>query len=202
MSKFGAWTWTIWDLILKTLRAVRRAWYSLVALLESFIRMEHLFEYMFMALGYLLGSHLATWEVLGTLFGVIFGPSGHFWGHFGCPMCVQKIDGAPKVPQEALTPKFPHPFGDLLGPQITKSRLQRHPKTSSGNCREKVFLRSAILRSSTCLKCVRGLQNQGFHVFEKGRKHSPTGSHFGTILGSELSPVDQKRGSKKCFKKR
>ena len=62
---------------MKALRAVRRAWYSLVALLESFIRMEHLFEYMFMALGYLLGSHLATWGVLGILFEVIFAPWGH-----------------------------------------------------------------------------------------------------------------------------
>ena len=78
---------------------------ELVALLESFIGMEHLFELMFMALGYLLGSHLATWGVLGTLFGVIFAPSGHFWKHFGHPLCVQKWDGAPKVPQEAPTPK-------------------------------------------------------------------------------------------------
>ena len=154
---------------MKALRAVRRAWYSLVALLESFIRMEHLFEYMFMALGYLLGSHLATWEVLGTLFGVISGPSGHFWGHFGYPICVQKLDGAPKVPQEALTPNFPHPFGDLLGPKITKSRLQRHPKTSSGNCLANVFLKNAISRTLTCLNCFRGLQNQGFHVFGKDR---------------------------------
>ena len=92
-------------ILLKSLRAVRRAWYSLVALLESFIRMEHLFECMFMALGYLLGAHLATWGVLGTLLGVIFAPLGHPWGHFGHPICVQKLDGAPKVPQEALTPK-------------------------------------------------------------------------------------------------
>ena len=81
---------------------------ELVALLESFIRMEHLFEVMFMALGYLLGSHLATWGILGTLFEVIFAPSGRIFG-------VQKWDGAPKVPQEAPPPKFPHPFGHLFG---------------------------------------------------------------------------------------
>ena len=167
---------------MKAIRTVRRAWYSLVALLESFIRMEHLFEYMFMALGYLLGSHLATWEVLGTLFGFIFGPSGHFWGHFGYPICVQKNDGAPKVPQEALIPNFTHPFGDPFGPKITKSRLQRHPKWSSGICLKNVLLESAILRSSTCLNCVRGLRKQGFHVFGKMSENDsmrvPFGHHF------------------------
>ena len=78
---------------------------QLVALLESFIRMEHLFQLIFMTLGYLLGSHLATWGVLGTLLGVIFAPSGHFWEHFGHNFCVQKWDGAPMVPQEAPPPK-------------------------------------------------------------------------------------------------
>ena len=78
---------------------------ELVALLESFIRMEHLFKLMFMALRYLLASNLATRGVLGTLFEVIFAPSGHFWEHFGHIFCVPKWDGAPKVPQEALTPK-------------------------------------------------------------------------------------------------
>ena len=30
---------------------------------------------------------------------------------------------------------------------------------------------------------------------------TPLGSHFGTISESELSPVDQKRGSRNCFEK-
>ena len=89
----------------------------------------------------------------------------------------------------------------MLGPKSTKSCLQRHPKTSSGNCREKVFLQSAILRSSTCLNCVRGYRNQGFHVFGKDRKIVPLGPHLGIISESELSPVDQKKDSRNCFEK-
>ena len=88
-----------------------------------------------------------------------------------------------------------------MGPQITKSRLQRHPKTSSGICLEKVLLDSAILRSSTCLNCVRGYRNQGFHVFGKDRKIVPLGPHLGIISESELSPVDQKKDSRNCFEK-
>ena len=101
---------------------------ELVALLESFIRMEHLFELMFMALGYLLGSHLATWGVLGTLFGVIFAPSGHFWEHFGDIFCVQKWDGAPQVPQEAPPPKKTHPFGPFWVPKSSKVVSRGTPK--------------------------------------------------------------------------
>ena len=76
--------------------------------------MEHLFEYIGVSFGITFGH-------LGTLFRFIFAPSGHPWGHFGHPIWVQKLDGAPKVPQEALTPKKSHQVGDLLGPQITKS---------------------------------------------------------------------------------
>ena len=101
---------------------------ELVALLESFIRMELLFELMFIALGYLLGSNLATWGVLGTLFEVIFAPSGHFWEHFGHMFCVPKWDGAPKVPQEAPPPKFPHPFGHLFGSQNHQKSFPEAPQ--------------------------------------------------------------------------
>ena len=75
--------------------------------MESFIIMERLFEFMFIALEYLLGSHLATWGILGILFDVIFDTSGHFWEHFGHPPCIQKWDEAPNCPKrhylQALT---------------------------------------------------------------------------------------------------
>ena len=86
-----------------------------------------------MTLGYLLGSHLATWGVLGTLFGVIFAPSGHFWEHFGHNFCVEKWDGAPKVPQEAPPPKFPHPFGDLFGSPNHQKSFPEAPQNEFWN---------------------------------------------------------------------
>ena len=144
---------------------------ELVALLESFIRMEHLFELMFMALGYLLGSNLATWGVLGTLFEVIFAPSGHFWEHFGHMFVFQNGMGRQRCPKRHHHQKKLTLLGTFLGPKIIKSRFQRHPKTSSGICPEKVFLKGVILRSSTCLNCVRGLKNKGFDVFRKGPKN-------------------------------
>ena len=67
--------------------------------------MERLLEFIFMTLGYLWGSNLTTWVDLGILFGANVAPSGPFWEHFGYTFCVQKWDGAPKVPQEAPTPK-------------------------------------------------------------------------------------------------
>ena len=36
---------------------------------------------------------------------------------------------------------------------------------------------------------------------KKGRKTSPTGSHVGTIFESEVSRLEQKRGSRNCFEK-
>ena len=151
---------------------------------------------MFMALGYLLGSHLATWGVLGTLFGVIFVPSG-------TPFVSKNWMGCQRCPKSHLPRKKVTQLGTFWVPKSPKvvSRLQRHPKTSSGICLEKMLLESAFLRSSTCLNCLRGFRNQGFHVFGKFQKMTILGSHFGTISTSELSPVDQKRGSRNCFEK-
>ena len=151
---------------------------QLVALLESFIRMEPLFESMFMALGYLLGSHLTTWGVLGTLFEVIIAPSGHFWNTLGTFVVLQNEMGRQRCPKRHHHQNSLTLLGTFLGPKIIKSRFQRHPKTSSEICPEKVFLKGVILRSSTCLNCVRGLKNQGFDVFRKGPKNEPNRHPF------------------------
>ena len=93
------------NVIFKALCAVRRAWFWCGSVLEPFFRMDHLFEYIFMTLGYLSGSLLATWGNLGTPFGINSAPLGPFWEHVGHTLCFQKWDGASKVPKEAPTPK-------------------------------------------------------------------------------------------------
>ena len=93
-------------------------------------------------------------------------------------------------------------LGTFLDPKIIKSRFQRHPKTSSGICPEKVFLKGVILKSSTCLNCVRGLKIKVLTFSGKVRKMNQIGTHVGTIFGSNMIKNGPERGSKKCFKKR
>jgi hypothetical protein len=57
----------------------------------------------------LLGSLGVIFELCSVLGGTL----GSLLEPFGCTFRVKKQTGAPKVPQEAPPPKFPHPFGPL-----------------------------------------------------------------------------------------
>ena len=93
-------------------------------------------------------------------------------------------------------------LGTFLGPKIIKSRFQRHPKTSSEICLEKVFLKGVILRSSTCLNCVRGLKNQGFDVFRKGPKNEPNRHPFWHHFWIKYDQKWTRKGFQKILQKR
>ena len=87
---------------------------------------------------YELGIHFGI--TLGDL-GVTLGPSWAamepFWEHFGYTFCLPERVGSPKVPQEAHTPKFPHPFGTVVGVKKRKKLCPEAPQTESLKMRRK-----------------------------------------------------------------
>ena len=113
-------------------------------------------------------------ESLGPFLESFLVPRGTFGDTVGTPFVFKHGMGRQRCPKRHLPQNSLTLLGICLDLKITKSRFQRHPKTSSGICPEKVFLKGVILRSSTCLNCVRGLKNQGFDVFRKGPKNEPT----------------------------
>ena len=74
--------------------------------------------FIFMTLGYLLGSHVATWGDLGTPFGLIFAPLRIFWEHFGHTFCVKRWNGRQRCPKRRQSRNKLIPFCHLLVPQL------------------------------------------------------------------------------------
>ena len=97
-------------------------------------------------------------------------PQGTFGNTLGTCFVFQNGMGRRRCPKRHHHQKKLTLLGTCLGPKIIKSRFQRHTKTSSEICLEKVLLKGVILRSSTCLNCVRGLKNHTFRVFRKSLK--------------------------------
>ena len=121
-------------------------------------------------------GHLgSSWDPFWSNFCSLRALLGTLWAHF---LCSKMGWGAKGAPRGTTTKKKLTHLETILGPKIIKSRFQRHPKTSSEICLEKVLLKGVILRSSTCLNCVRGLKNQGFDVFRKGPKNEPNRHPF------------------------
>ena len=104
-------------------------------------------------------------------------PQGNFGNTLGTCFVFQNGMGCQRCPKRHHQNRVTL-LGTFLDPKIIKSRFQRHPKTSSEICPEKVLLKGVILRSSTCLNGVRGLKNQGFDVFRKGLKNEPNRHPF------------------------
>ena len=101
--------------------------------------------------------------------------SGRSWRVIGS-LCRSKVR---KMRLHAISVS---PLGFLLdsqwGPKSFKNRLQRCPKRRLEESLENASGKGAILGSVICLECVRGLQNQGFEVFQKSLKTEPNMTPF------------------------
>ena len=86
-------------------------------------------------------------------------------------------------------------------PKIVKICLRKPSKRARGKVSKKVFEKSPILTPSTCLNCDRGLQNQGFRIFEKGPHRDLQRLPFWKPFGVQNRPKTAPGGLQKNIQK-
>ena len=87
-------------------------------------------------------------------------------------------------------------------PKILQIRPRRPPKRRRGRRSEKVYKKTSNLTLSTCLNPVRGIENQGCHVFGKDPKWTSKGLPFGGLLGYKIIQESFRKGTKNTCKKK
>ena len=119
------------------------------------------------------------------------------WAPNLCPKIGWGAKGAPRGTYPQIHSPIWGPFGS-----------QNHQKSSPEALQNEFWIMSRKSVAGECdfevldlPKLCEGSPKSRFSRFHKKSKMTPLGSHFETISESELSPVDQKRGSRNCFEK-